>query len=303
MNKQAFLIMADSNAEQLKTLITLLDSKYIDIYVHIDKKSKINTKSFNGITKESKVFFVPRMEVFWGGLSMIRCEYGLFKCALKNGSYSYFHLISGKDIPLRSVDEIYNFFESHLNQEFVAFETAQNFQHARATERVSFYHFMPEMSFKSSKKWVSINFWKIYRRFESDLQRILKIDFFSKYKLDLKYGSQWVSVDTEFLEYLISKEELVYKIFKNAVLSDELFIQTILYNNSYFRKKLFYFNNTLEYSNLRYIDWNRGRPYIWRIDDKEKLTDASERGFMFARKFDAKVDKNIIHFLSKLKSR
>lgn len=45
---------------------------------------------------------------------------------------------------------------------------------------------------------------------------------------------------------------------------------------------------------LREIDWKRGRPYIWRKVDYENLSRSKK---IFARKFDANVDKDIINLL------
>ena len=42
---------------------------------------------------------------------------------------------------------------------------------------------------------------------------------------------------------------------------------------------------------LRYIDWNRGTPYVFRNEDFDELM-ASD--CMFARKFDAKIDQDIV---------
>ena len=42
---------------------------------------------------------------------------------------------------------------------------------------------------------------------------------------------------------------------------------------------------------MRYVDWERGGPYIFRLEDFDELTKC---GMCFARKFDAKVDDKII---------
>ena len=50
------------------------------------------------------------------------------------------------------------------------------------------------------------------------------------------------------------------------------------------------FNGKYE-NNLRYIDWERGAPYVFRSDDFEDLINSS---CLFARKFDSTVDREII---------
>lgn len=45
---------------------------------------------------------------------------------------------------------------------------------------------------------------------------------------------------------------------------------------------------------LRYIDWNRGNPYVFRKDDYNELMSAKH---MFARKFDENIDTEIIDMI------
>ncbi len=55
-----------------------------------------------------------------------------------------------------------------------------------------------------------------------------------------------------------------------------------------------------EVINLRYIDFRRsdrpGHPYVWRAKDYEELINVKE---LFARKFDADIDKEIINKIVK----
>ena len=42
----------------------------------------------------------------------------------------------------------------------------------------------------------------------------------------------------------------------------------------------------------RLIDWNRGAPYVFRSDDKERLLTSND---LFARKFDEQIDDQIVY--------
>ena len=42
---------------------------------------------------------------------------------------------------------------------------------------------------------------------------------------------------------------------------------------------------------MRKIDWERGNPYVWHEKDYDELINSE---YLFARKFDENVDKNII---------
>lgn len=55
-----------------------------------------------------------------------------------------------------------------------------------------------------------------------------------------------------------------------------------LYSNEY---------NNPKVSTKRFIDWNRGTPYVWKKDDFNELISSEA---LYARKFDEKTDKEII---------
>ena len=56
----------------------------------------------------------------WGGYSQIRSELILFQSAWEHG-YEYYHLISGVDLPIKTQDEIHEFFREHYGKEFIYF--------------------------------------------------------------------------------------------------------------------------------------------------------------------------------------
>ena len=45
---------------------------------------------------------------------------------------------------------------------------------------------------------------------------------------------------------------------------------------------------------MRAIDWERGQPYVYRMEDLEPLLQSD---YLFARKFDLKVDGEIVNAL------
>ncbi|MGL5245877.1 MAG: beta-1,6-N-acetylglucosaminyltransferase, partial [Sarcina sp.] len=71
--------------------------------------------------------------------------------------------------------------------------------------------------------------------------------------------------------------------------SDEVFLQTFSLNSSF--KNKIYSITSENNGSLRFIDWKRGNPYVFRINDFEELIKPS---YLFARKFDVNTDKEII---------
>ena len=103
--------MAHNNFYILERLVKLIDDKRNDIYIHIDKKAGyFDYNYFSNLCKESKVIYIKRKRIYWGGYSQIQCELDLLKAATKN-KYTYYHLLSGVDLPIKNQDYIHEFFE------------------------------------------------------------------------------------------------------------------------------------------------------------------------------------------------
>ena len=113
MMKHAFLIMAHNNLEILQTLVSMLDDERNDIFLHIDLKSNMLANHPISTSKARLFVLEHRVDVRWGNLSQIRTEYALLEEALKHGSYEYYHILSGQDLPIKTQDEIHQFFHEH----------------------------------------------------------------------------------------------------------------------------------------------------------------------------------------------
>ena len=108
--RHAILITTHDNVEISKNLLSLYDDKNIDFYFLIDKKAKsYNEEVLKDICKKSNVYFVPKINIYWGSFSQIQAEYILLENAVKK-SYDYYHLISGCDIPLYTKNEFFDFY-------------------------------------------------------------------------------------------------------------------------------------------------------------------------------------------------
>lgn len=293
MNKHAYLIIAHNNFEILERTLKLLDDEKNDFYIHIDKKIKnFNFEKFKNIVKKSKIIFTERINVKWGHSSQINCELILLKTAIKN-NYSYYHLLSGVDMPIKSKKEIYNFFESNKGKEFVHFSILEN--KLKIEKRYIYYHLFP-YRFRSSYKYVKYIMKKIEKIFFR-LQKILKINRIRSQKIDFFYGSQWFSITNDFVRYVLLKEKWIQNTFKYTSCCDEVFMQTLIMNSE-FKENLYdkQFDDNHIISVRRYIDWERGTPYTFRKKDFKELINSKA---LFARKFDLNVDKEIIDMIFK----
>lgn len=283
MKKQAILIIAHNNIWTLEKLLKSLDSKYFDIYIHIDKKSNINNLDVIAqFVKVSKIYIYKEINVRWSDYSQVECELFLLEKALQNGEYSYFHLLSGVDLPLKKSEIIYNYFNEAKNKEFIHFYSEE-----LPIEKYCWlkYFWLFRKYSRNSKILYLLEFISI------SLQKLININRLKKHNLKFMTGANWFSITKEFSEYLLSKKNFIYTTFKNTKSADEIFLQTILFNSP-FKKNLFYSKYDDNYiSCMRAIDWKRGNPYVYVSSDLNELVNSP---YLFARKFDENLDKEII---------
>lgn len=112
MLKQAVLIIVHKNTYVLEKNLQLLDSPYIDIFIHVDKKcSDFKYNFYKSLVKYSTIIYVkPRLSVYWASFSQVKVELLLLEAASKYSQYSYFHLISGQDLLMKPVSDLISYF-------------------------------------------------------------------------------------------------------------------------------------------------------------------------------------------------
>lgn len=290
MHKHAYLIIAHNNFEILEKTLKILDDKKNDFYIHIDKKVKnFNFEKIKNIVKKSKIIFVERTNVKWGHSSQIDCELILLKAAIK-GSYFYYHLLSGTDMPIKSKKEIYDFFEKNIGKEFIHFKNAK--YDINLNKKFKIYHFFPYY-LRSKYKYIL----GIIEIILIKLQEILKINRVKNQNIQFQKGDQWFSITNSFAKYVLSKESWIKNTFRYSSCCDEIFLQTLIINSE-FKDSLYNknFDDNHVTSIKRYIDWKRGTPYTFK---KEDFNDLINSEALFARKFDLNIDRTVVDMIFK----
>lgn len=285
MHRHAYLILAHEDTLVLRRLLALIDHERNDIFIHMDKNSKdIQMQSILDCVKKSKINVIRKYHVHWGTNSIALATLELLKKACK-GQYNYYHVISGSDLPIKSKEELWDFFEKHEGKEFIHFGTEQ-YQKDIACRYNQFHFFSKQLGRKRDKK-----FWVDMETYSLAIQRRLHIDRTKKVSFEFYGGANWVSITNDLAQYIVKNINKYSKSFRFTQNSDELVFQTIVMDSPY-KHNLYHpkFDNDYQ-ACVRYIDWNRGTPYVFRNSDYEELIKSTG---MFARKFDEKIDKEII---------
>ena len=266
--RHAYLIIAHNEPEILEILFSLLDDERNDIYVHIDRKASFGTNILK--TTKSALYILPtHIDARWGDFSLVEIELLLFKEAYSNGSYSYYHLLSGVDLPIKSQDYIHAYCDAHQGREFIGIAS-----HATQSEIDwrSQHWFLFSRDFKSDNLLK-----KIVRAVFARLQSLVR---YRRTKLEVKKGCQWCSITYDFVGYLLKNEMLIRKTFSHTYCPDELFIQTLCWNSE-FKNRVYESEDEFE-GCKRYIKWVDGvlqPPVLREVDD---MINSSR---WFARKF------------------
>ncbi len=278
MSKHAYLIMAHSQFEQLKKLIKLLDDPRNDIFVHVDAKSgDFNQDLFVNLTSQASLSFIKRKRVTWGAYSQVRCELDLLESATKE-YHDYYHLLSGSDLPIKSQDEIHAFFDENYQVEYLSIHDGV-METKCYRDRIQVYHFLQELLGKKKSDSLIFKFdWALLK-----LQELLHVDRLKKSHVEFQKGTNWFSITHELAQYVVSVTPSLRKMYKFTKCADEVFLHTLAWNSQ--------FRDRIQSDSKRLIDWKRGRPYTFRLEDYDTLMNSS---CFWARKFNEDLDPEIV---------
>ena len=272
--KHAYLIMAHGSWRVLEKQLRLLDSGFNDFYIHIDKKAQ-DVPDIGSWLSKSGVWHTEPMDVKWADYSMVECLLRLIKAAVGRGGYSYFHVISGADMPLKPAEEIYRFFESS-GKNFVGFDKGH-----RVLKSAKYYHPAVEWSCYRRHKLLK----GIDRGFEY-VQAAVGINRLRREEWEIKHGWNWVSMRPELAQAVLDNEEKLQRIFHKTIAPDEMTVQTVAFNCGFMDEL---YDLDVQKGGMRRVDWQRGTPYVWGSEPGKTESDFDELmscSYMFARKFD-----------------
>ena len=296
MNKHAYIIMAHTNYSQLLKLLACLDDSRNDLYLHLDRKFDLSDRQIDELkksTKQANIILVPRQMVAWGGYSLIKCYTDIIHEVIRtNIRYSYVHLISGLDLPLKNQDYIHSFFSEHDGEEFIDF-SEKDWSDANAF-RLKYYYPLQDLMGRirnNSIKNVLFGFQRILVK----IQKVANINRLKSLDIKLMGGSNWFSI-TYDCAYYIDKHASEYKpLFCSAFCADEFYLQSIVGNSAFYEKRHKPTEGDSCHGNMRLIEWIDGaHPKVFSTNDINRIMNTD---LLFARKFDELIDEQAIDMI------
>ena len=285
---QAVLVVAHKDAEQIIELSKILTRKF-EVYIHFDTKYRIPAKFAEILKSMAHVHLFQKIAVNWGAYSIVEAELLLLREAMKNPDISYFHIISGQDWPVRSPEEIYDFYEG-TDKIYMTYAEAETVtKSCEPTIWWQKYYFYYD-DIKRKTVWG-----KIYHRLSFLWQTAKRTDKFKDLGISLKIykGSNWCDLPRYAVDYLLKYLEEnpnFEKMLRTGFCSDEFIYQTALCNSSY-REKIV--NNYHRYR--LFVKKNGSYPAIL---DETDFSSIEAGNYHFARKIDLKISEKLIRQLA-----
>ncbi|PXV62098.1 core-2/I-Branching enzyme [Dysgonomonas alginatilytica] len=281
---QAILITAYKNYHHLEELVNFFDDRF-NIYIHIDKKSSISPKDIQKLSALKKVQYLSQQyKINWGGINHLKAILELTKEAIKNKENKYFHLITGHDYPIKSLDEFTKFLEINKDKDFMEYHLLPySAWPENGMDRLSRYNMYDLLDGRTGLNE------RLIKGF-SKFQKVIgfKRNFSKDFPL-LYGGSTYWSLKRESIEYVfqyMSDHPKYLTRFKYSFCSEEIFFQTILLNSP--------MKESIINNNMRFIIWEeRNGNFPANLDNSDyKNITASDA--LFARKFEYPVSESLL---------
>lgn len=283
--KQAILITAYKDLKQVEKLILHFNESF-EIYIHIDKKSRISMHELNSLKHHKLVKFISRkFKINWGGVNHLKAIILLAEQAYKNGN-EYFHLITGQDIPIKNVSEFETFFKAHRDQNFLEFNKLPYASWAGngGLDRINLYNFYDLFDAKKKNQMKIIS---LIQKIQQHLQ--INRDTSEFIPGELFGGGTYWSLSREAIQ-IILREQIAIKRFNYTFCAEEIFFQTILLNSE--------IRNKIINNDLRFIIWSEKHGNIPAILDEEDFKSIITSENFFARKIQYGISNKLISLLN-----
>lgn len=272
--------MAHQLPQQVAILCNMIAKTNVDVFLHIDKKTEL--QEFKKTISNPDITFIQnRVNTQWGGFSIVETIINSYDEILNKSSYDYICNVSGQDLPIKSINKLIKHLEINNGKEFI--------------ENIPFIN--------------EVGWWK-ENKTRVEKYSFINLSFQGKYKLEQLFNainskrkpphnitfsgnSGWFCLSQDAVRFILSSyktDKRLTNFFKFVWGADEIYFSTILYN-SHFREKMV--------GNLVHTVWEKEGVHHPKVFTMKDFNDFSVSNKFFARKFDLKVDKEIIYHLQK----
>jgi hypothetical protein len=293
----AYIISAYKLPQQLVRLVQRLDAPGASFFIHVDRKTSWNQymEMTEPLKQRFNVYFLPRHRCDWGGFGHVEASLkGLWGLKDKGIEFDYAILLTGQDYPIKSNAQIHEHLAKGGGRSYLEYFPLPHpeWPGNGGLDRLKHWHFYP---FGRHIEYPVKSPWQFHRlnRMWDRLVAVIPADRSLPNGVNPFGGSSYWCLSRECVDYInrfLFGNKRYVRYFKHTWVSDELFFQTILLNSG--------LENRLVNDNLWYIQWTQGQPSpdVLSAHHFEAL---ARSGKLFARKFDATVDSEILDMIDR----
>lgn len=286
--KHAFLIGLYQNPDYAMTLVESLRGERSNIYVHINPLYLDKFKGFIAhYAKADDVQVIHTQPTKWGGYSLLRQILDLLRLAMQDESNGYFHMLTGQDILIKPLTELYQFFDAHSECNYLSYGKDQMLTPQRGyllgVNRSQYYHLFDLLNYRGNMLHRQLE--KYFVKTQQLLHLKRKWPFNNYYQ-----GSGWFSFNREAVTEIMGWIQKNHKVVEYTFAPDEVIFQSILLNSN----KDFHVVN----DNLRFILWdNQGEVGSPVILTEQHFDQIQKSHCFFARKIHPVKSKQLIELI------
>ncbi|BDI14878.1 glycosyl transferase [Nostoc cf. commune SO-36] len=294
----AYIILAHNYPEQLQRLISKLNGDKVSFFIHIDKKADRTTyhQIFTQFQKFPNVFFIKRYNSGWGSFDIVRATLEGINSIVETGlDFDYVINLSGQDYLLKSNAYIKMFLQNNQGKEFLEyFPLPCSKWRGGGLRRIEYWHI------RWNDKYFCI---PEKQEFKSPIASLLYTFFILFLPKKRKFpegfaiygGSQFWCLTGECVKWInifVKQNPNFIKRFNYTFCADELFFQTVILNSP--------FKDKVVNDHMRYLDWADVNAYHPRMLEKQDFEKIRQSEKLFARKFDASKNSDILDMIDKM---
>ena len=295
----AFCILAHKNPEQLRGLVKALSTQSSTIIIHYDKRAPdVERSKLQKLANEnSHITLIQPRKVNWGRWSQMQAQLDMMETALAaRTKWSHLLTVSGQDFPLQTVERMESTLKEQPQRSMIEwFDPFAAGRWKDARNRITRWHFDSDALHRFlrlpgiGRRVAGLFGWQNRIPFLPGLRRQPPTSF------RWYGGSNHHNLARKAVEYLVRdpRARLIGRRLRRAGFPEESYIQTALLNSP--------LSDTLVNTDRRAIFWERPdspSPKTLTLADFPLLRDARQQGMFFARKFDARIDADILQQLA-----
>ena len=271
----AYLLLVHRFPDQFERLFRAIHDPANHYVVHVDANADpaVSRQIEAFLASYPNTAMLESRPALRGGWSLVDAELrGMAKLLEMGADWEFFINLSGQDFPLKSQSAIRDFLARNRGKEFIR-AVNQSIVRSDTMNRLRNY---------------------VFERRDKVVRTLFRRRFL---RGDTPYiGNQWMIVSRRFCEFVCHdpQAERFKRFYRNTFIPDEGFFQTVMMNTAA--------HGEIVGDDLRTIDWVpdgliKLRPRTFTVADADTLLKAGKD--LFARKFEADVDADILTLLER----